>query len=217
MKKRSLSLQDRISLSDQVFSRLETLYPDPRPFLDHSDAFTLLVAVILSAQCTDAMVNKVTPSLFPEFNTPQKMLELGEEQLATRIRRCGYYNAKAKNIIKLCGELIATHHGLVPDTMEDLVALSGVGRKTASVVLSQWFDVPAVPVDTHVHRVSNRIGLVDTKTPDATEFALREVVDKEHWILGHMRMILLGRSFCIARKPKCEVCPLNDICQKRLL
>jgi len=197
----------------QILDGLEAMYPEVAPFLTHHNAFSLLVAVMLSAQCTDERVNMVTPNLFPQYDSPEKMLELGEEKLKEIIKSCGFYNSKGRNIIKMSMELIERHGGEVPGTLKDLVALSGVGVKTASVVLTQWFYIPAVPVDTHVHRISNRLGLCATKTPEKTEKALREVLPEDTWIKSHLQLIVHGRTICFSRKPRCSECPLNDLCE----
>ncbi len=197
----------------QILEILEREFPDPKPALDHSDAFTLLVAVILSAQCTDARVNMVTPNLFPAYDSPAKILELGEEGLKEIIKSCGFYNAKARSIIGMCQGLIEKHGGEVPSTLEELIKLPGVGRKTASVILCQWFRVPAVPVDTHVHRLANRFGFCKTRTPEKTEMALREVLPRDKWIDGHLQIIFHGRKTCTARRPKCIECPLKELCE----
>ena len=189
--------------------------------LHHKDAFTLLVAVILSARCTDERVNIVTSNLFGKgvggfangYDSLDKMLQLGEEKLKKIIHSCGFYNAKAKSIIGMCRGLIERRNGKVPDTLDELVKLPGVGRKTASVVLCQWFHRPAVPVDTHVHRVSNRLGIVNAKTPDKTEIALRKNVPEKYWIDGHLQLIFHGRKTCVAREPKCGECALNELCE----
>ncbi|MBT6068349.1 endonuclease III [Candidatus Peregrinibacteria bacterium] len=215
----------------KIMEILEREFPDPVPALDHKDAFTLLVAVILSAQCTDVRVNMVTPNLFGKmgcnegemgvlYDSPEKILELGEEGLKKIIKSCGFYNAKARNIMGMCHGLIEKYDGKVPDILEELVELPGVGRKTASVILCQWFRIPAVPVDTHVHRISNRLGLVNgvlgpggTKTPEKTEMALREVLPRDKWIDGHLQIIFHGRKTCTARRPKCMDCPLWEFCE----
>ncbi|MDP4008674.1 MAG: endonuclease III [Candidatus Peregrinibacteria bacterium] len=197
----------------EIFEMLRRLYPNPKPALDHKDAFTLLIAVILSAQCTDERVNKVTPNLFPKYDSPEKILELGIEKLKEIIHSCGFFNAKAGSIIGMCHGLLENHNGQVPSTLDELIKLPGVGRKTASVVLCQWFKVPTVPVDTHVHRITNRLGLVKTKTPEKTEFAFRKVVPEKYWIDGHLQIIFHGRQTCISRKPKCSECALKDLCE----
>lgn len=205
----------------KILDKLEDMYPKVAPFLTHHNAYSLLVAVMLSAQCTDERVNMVTPNLFGKgvggyengYDSPHTMLELGEEGLKKIIRSCGFYNSKGRNIIKMSVELLERHDGEVPGVLDELVALSGVGVKTASVVLTQWFHIPAMPVDTHVHRISNRLGFCKTKTPEKTEQALREVLPEEKWIKSHLQIIVHGRTLCMARKPQCEECPLNELCE----
>jgi len=165
-----------------IIKRLGELYPDPRPFLHFTSPFELLVAVILSAQCTDARVNLVTPTLFKVANTPEKMLKLGEKRLIPYIRSTGFFNAKAKSIIEASRGIVEKFGGEVPQTLEELQMLRGVGRKSASVVLSQAFGTPAFPVDRHVLRVANRLGLAHANTPDKTDLQLRKVIPKKFWI-----------------------------------
>ena len=196
-----------------VMNLLDHEFPNPEAPLTHTNAFELLVAVVLSAQCTDARVNQVTPSLFPEFNTPQKMLTLSFEELRTKIHSCGYHNQKAKSILAFSKEIIDRHNGEVPGTMEELSALSGVGRKSAGVVLCQWFKIPAFPVDTHVFRVANRLGLVQEKSRDKTNLALRERIPKNKWIDLHLQLIFHGRKSCKSQKPQCGQCPFKNICE----
>lgn len=204
---------ERKKVTDQIFRILEGKYPKVEPFLHHTNAFTLLVAVMLSAQCTDKMVNKVTADFLFTNDTPELILRLGEEELKKYIRRCGFFNAKARNIILMSEMLIRDFNGAVPSTLDELVQLPGVGRKTASVVLCQWFKIPAVPVDTHIHRVSNRLGICRAKTPEKTEMEFRKNVNEIDWIDGHLRLILLGRELCFARKPNCAGCPLKGLCK----
>jgi endonuclease-3 len=204
-------------LSDEnvkkVIKVLGKEFPNPEPPLNFKNAYEALVAVVLSAQCTDARVNKVTPTLFPMYNTPKKMLKLGPDALSKLIHSCGFFNQKTKSIIKFSEALIEEHGGKMPDTLEELVALPGVGRKSASVILAQVFNTPAFPVDTHILRVSNRLGLVDEKTPDKTDLALRERIPKNKWIPLHLQIIFHGRKTCNAKKPKCWECPVKDICE----
>ena len=194
---------------------LDQQFPHPVASLRHTTVYELLVAVILSAQCMDERVNMITPNLFPKYNTPGKMCALGEEKLKKIIKSCGFFNAKARNIMGMSYGLIERFHGKIPSTLEELITLPGVGRKTASVILTQWCKVPAVPVDTHVHRVANRLGLCYTKTPGKTEFALRKILPKYSWINVHLQIIFHGRKTCIARKPKCGECALKDLCEWR--
>ena len=191
-------------------------YPNPRHALRYNNAFELLVAVVLSAQCTDERVNRVTEKLFLEYGTPEKMLALGEEELGKRIFSCGLYRSKAKHLIATCGALIEKFGGQVPNNIDDLRTLSGVGRKTANVVFSVAFKGAAIAVDTHVFRVSNRIGLVNANNVLATEKGLMKILDKSDWSRAHHYLIYLGRSFCKAQKPTCENCPINGLCLKKI-
>lgn len=168
---------------------------------------------MLSGQSTDVQVNKVTPNLFPQYNTPEKLIALGESKLREIIFSCGYHNQKAKNLIACSKKLLQKHQGQVPSTLQSLTALPGVGRKTASVILIHGFNIPAFPVDTHVLRVSNRLGLVHTKTPDKTDLALRKRIPKDKWIDLHLQLVLHGRKTCQAKKPRCGECPLKAICE----
>lgn len=196
----------------QVLDRLEALYPDAKPELDFTNRFELLIATILSAQCTDVRVNLVTAELFKEFNTPEAMLTLSVEELGNRIKSCGLHTMKAPNILGTCRLLIEMHGGEVPGTMEALTSLPGVGRKTANVVLSNGFGVPAIAVDTHVQRVSNRIGLAASESVEKTEQQLMKIIPKSRWSHSHHLLIFHGRRCCSARKPACERCPLVGIC-----
>lgn len=195
-----------------VIERLLKRFPDAKAELNHKNPFELLIATILSAQCTDVRVNKVTKELFEEVKTPQDYIELSQEELGERIRTCGMYNTKSKNILATCNMLIEKHNGEVPDTMEELIELPGVGRKTANVVLSNAFDLPSIAVDTHVFRVSNRIGLADAKNVLDTEKQLMKNIDKDMWSKAHHLLIFHGRRICKARNPMCEDCPVNDLC-----
>ncbi len=195
-----------------ILKGLQKLYPDARCALDHKNPFELLIATILSAQCTDARVNKVTPALFAAAPDPESMHALGEKKLSQFISSCGLYQSKAKNILATCFLLAKQHHGTVPKDRAALESLPGVGRKTANVVLSNAFGVPALAVDTHVFRVSQRLGLAQAKTPEHVERQLMEVIPRAEWIDAHHRMILHGRSLCAARRPNCTDCPLKKLC-----
>lgn len=196
----------------EIISRLEKKYPNPKSMLNFSSVYELLVAVILSAQCTDARVNLVTKELFKVCNTPLQMVELGQNKLEKMIYSCGFYKDKAKHIIEMSSALIKSYGGEVPKEKEELVKLPGVGNKTANVVYSVGFGGDAIAVDTHVFRVSNRLGIVKAKNVGETEKQLNEAIDKEYWSRAHHYLIFLGREYCISRKPKCEICPLSDLC-----
>ncbi|OYR19964.1 endonuclease III [Brucella thiophenivorans] len=197
----------------EIFRRFSILRPEPKGELEHVNAFTLLVAVVLSAQATDAGVNKATRALFAIADTPQKMLALGEETVGNHIRTIGLWRNKAKNVILLSEALIRDHGGEVPGDRDELVKLPGVGRKTANVVLSMAFGHSTMAVDTHVMRIGNRIGLAPGKTPDAVEAILMRVIPKEYLFHAHHWLILHGRYTCKARKPECEKCAIADICK----
>lgn len=196
----------------EFFRRLQSVMPEPRSELEFSTPFELLVAVILSAQSTDAGVNKATRKLFKVANTPQAMVELGVNGLKKYIRTIGLYNTKAENIIKTSRILIDKYGGSVPEDRAALESLPGVGRKTANVVLNVAFGEPVIAVDTHVFRVSNRTGLAPGKTPLEVEKKLMQVVPKEYLHNAHHWLILLGRYTCKARKPNCPECIVRDLC-----
>jgi endonuclease-3 len=197
----------------ELFSRLRELNPHPTTELAYTTPFELLVAVVLSAQATDVGVNKATRKLFPVANTPQAILDLGEEKLKRYINTIGLYNAKAKNVIALCGILVEQYDGEVPDNREALEALPGVGRKTANVVLNTAFGHHTIAVDTHIFRVSNRTGLAPGKDVRAVEDKLEKVVPKEFKQDAHHWLILHGRYVCKARKPDCPQCVIRDLCK----
>jgi endonuclease-3 len=201
----------------EIFTRFEAQESDPRTELDYGSPFTLVVAVALSAQATDVSVNKATDKLFKVADTPQKMLALGEEGLKPFISSIGLYNSKAKNVIALCRILIDQYGGEVPLEREKLQALPGVGRKTASVVLNELRVEPAIAVDTHVFRVSHRLGLSNGKTPDKVEQDLMAIVPAPLQTRAHHWLILHGRYVCVARRPKCEDCGVADLCPSRKL
>lgn len=209
MKKKMLKKND----IDKVLDLLLELYPDAKAELDFTNPFELLIATILSAQCTDVQVNKTTAKLFKEFKTPEEYLTITEGELGRRIYSCGFYKTKSKNILETCRILIEDYNGQVPDTIEDLMKLPGVGRKTANVVVSNAFGVPAIAVDTHVFRVSNRIGLADSKNVEDTEVDLMNNIDKEMWTKAHHLIIFHGRRICKARGPLCHECPIRPYCK----
>ncbi len=197
----------------EIFRRFAVQRPEPKGELAHVNAFTLLVAVVLSAQATDAGVNKATGPLFAVADTPEKMLALGEERVRDFIRTIGLYRNKAKNVIALSRMLVEDFGGEVPQTREELVRLPGVGRKTANVVLSMAFEQSTIAVDTHIFRIANRIGLAPGKTPDEVEDNLVRVIPPEYLRRAHHWLILHGRYCCKARKPDCESCVIADLCK----
>ncbi|HKJ83583.1 MAG TPA: endonuclease III [Mariprofundaceae bacterium] len=197
----------------RMLEKLQAQNPTPRTELQYSNPFELLVAVILSAQATDVGVNKATARLFPIANTPQAILDLGEDGLKRYIATIGLYNSKAKNIIRTCEMLVREHGGKVPDHREALEKLPGVGRKTANVVLNVLFGQHTIAVDTHIFRVANRTGLAPGKTPLEVEKGLMKVIPAEFLEHAHHWLVLHGRYICTARKPKCPVCPIHDECR----
>ena len=197
----------------EVSERLIEEYPNPKPALKFNTPYELLVAVILSAQCTDEQVNKVTAELFKVADTPEKMVALGAEELEKYIFSCGLYRSKAEHIISASESIIRDYGGKVPENIEDLRKLGGVGRKTANVVASVAFGQDAIAVDTHVFRVSARIGLAKGKTPLETELELMKILPKNLWSRMHHALIYHGRQTCKARNPECERCVIKDICE----
>jgi len=199
----------------EIYTRLRKHIPDPETELSYESPFELLISVILSAQATDISVNKATALLYPVANTPQAFLELGETRLKGFIKTIGLFNSKAKNIIATCRRLTEQHDGQVPSTRQELEALPGVGRKTASVVLNTAFGEPTIAVDTHIFRVSNRTGLAKGKTPLEVEMRLTKLTPDEFRKDAHHWLILHGRYTCKARKPECPNCVINDLCEYR--
>jgi endonuclease-3 len=197
----------------EAFERFRKANPDPRGELEHLNPYTLLVAVVLSAQATDAGVNRATRSLFQVADTPQKMLELGEEKLRDYIKTIGLYRNKAKNVIALSEMLIRDFGGEVPRTRAEIERLPGAGRKTANVVLNMAFGEHTMAVDTHVFRVANRTGLAPGQTPLEVELGLEKVIPDEFMLHAHHWLILHGRYTCLARKPRCELCLISDLCR----
>lgn len=189
--------------------------PNPRCELNYTNAYTLLVAVILSAQTTDKGVNKATETLFEVADTPQKMVELGEEKLISYIRTIGLFNNKAKNIIAMSVDLLARFGGNVPATREELITLAGVGRKTANVVLNVWYKKPALAVDTHVMRISHRLNFSQGKTPLAVEEDLLKVLPEKYVLNANHWLVLFGRYICKAQRPECEKCPIKSYCNSK--
>ena len=196
----------------EAFRRFQKVDPEPKGELQHINPFTLLVAVVLSAQATDAGVNKATPALFAAADTPEKMVKLGEDRVRDLIKTIGLYRNKAKNVVALSEKLIAEHGGVVPNDRDALEALPGVGRKTANVVLNMAFGQPTMAVDTHVFRVSNRTGLAPGKNVVEVEMKLLEVIPAEFMMHAHHWLILHGRYTCLARRPLCERCVIADLC-----
>jgi len=196
----------------RIFSRFQAAEPEPKGELHHTNAYTLVVAVALSAQATDAGVNKATAALFQIADTPQKMLDLGEERLIQHIKTIGLFRNKAKNVIKLSRILVEEYGGQVPSSRAALQSLPGVGRKTANVVLNMWWHMPAQAVDTHIFRIGNRSGICPGKTVDAVERAIEDNIPAEFQQHAHHWLILHGRYKCKARKPGCATCLINDLC-----
>lgn len=199
---------------DKILQYFDTLYPEPVCALEFTTPYELLVSVILSAQCTDVRVNIVTKDLFKQANTPQKTLTLGEEKLKNIIHSCGFYNAKSKAIISTSMDLVEKFGGIVPKTMEELTSLKGVGRKTANVVIANAFGGQTIAVDTHVHRVSKRLGLASEKsTPYECELDLLKIIPTDRRSKFHHQTIWFGREHCKAINPLCSTCELRDVCK----
>ncbi len=197
---------------EQALKILSEVYAGARPALHYNTAYELLVAVILSAQCTDERVNKVTAELFKEHSTPEAMLTLSQEELEKYIFSCGLYRSKAAHILSASRDIVEKFGGKVPESFADLKSLAGVGQKTANVVSSVWFDKDAIAVDTHVFRVSNRLGLANANTPLKTEEQLKAAIPQEHWSEAHHWLIWHGRRVCHSQKPDCAHCPLSACC-----
>ena len=206
------TLAQKKSRALDIIAELEIMYPEVRCELEHEDAYQLLVATILSAQCTDKRVNMVTPALFQRYPTVRDMAEADREELIEYIRSTGFFNNKSKNILACCRDIVEKFSGDVPGTLEALTSLAGVGRKTANVVLNHIFHVPAIVVDTHVGRISRHLGLTKEKDPTKVEFDLMKILPKENWIAWNHQLIKHGRSICIARRPKCNECRLRPLC-----
>jgi endonuclease-3 len=209
---RKESRQSRAARTEAIFERLATANPAPKGELKYINPFTLLVAVVLSAQATDAGVNKATPALFAIADTPEKMAALGEERITEKIKTIGLYRTKARNLVALSRAIVERHGGETPRNREELEALPGVGRKTANVVLNTVFGEPTLAVDTHVFRVANRLAIAPGKTPREVEDGLMRVVPDHFLLHAHHWLILHGRYVCVARKPLCGVCVVVDLC-----
>lgn len=202
----------------QILDRLDEQYgTEAICYLNHENDWQFLIAVILSAQCTDARVNIVTADLFQKYDTLEKFAAADLAELEQDIHSIGFYHNKAKNIISCCKDLILKFGGEVPSSIEDLTSLAGVGRKTANVIRGNVYHEPCIVVDTHVKRISNRLGFTKESDPAKVEQDLMKVLPKDHWILYNMQIITLGRSICFARSPKCSECFLQDLCQNGVL
>lgn len=200
----------------EILDRLDTAYgTEYICYLNHENAWQLLIAVILSAQCTDARVNIVTKDLFQKYDTLEKFAEADLKELEQDIHSTGFYHNKAKNIIACAKKLIDDYQGEVPATLEELTALAGVGRKTANVIRGNIYNEPSIVVDTHVKRISRRLGFTKEEDPEKIEYDLMKVLPKDHWILYNIQIITFGRNICFARGPKCEQCFLNDLCKSK--
>ena len=205
------------AIKTEQLRRLENVYHDYTTALEYTNPFTLLVATILSAQCTDARVNIITKRIFPRLDSPAKMITLSQQQLEKEIHDCGLYRSKSKHILEMCRILLNNYDGQVPEDFDALVSLPGVGRKTANVVRSVCWGYPGIAVDTHVFRVSNRIKLSIGDTPLEVEEGLQKAIPKENWSSAHHWLIWHGRKICKARKPACEECFLQDVCPSCLV
>lgn len=183
-----------------------------RCYLNHETPWQLLLAVIMSAQCTDARVNIVTADLFKKYDTLEKFAQADQKELEQDIHSIGFYHSKAKNMISCCKTLVEKYGGEVPESLEDLTSLAGVGRKTANVIRGNIYNEPSIVVDTHVKRISRKLGLAKEEDPEKIEYELMKVLPKDHWILWNIQIITLGRTICVARNPKCEECFLRDFC-----
>ncbi len=198
----------------QVLDILEKKYPDARVTLNYKDAFQLLMATILAAQCTDERVNIVTKSLFQKYRTPADFDKADLNALEEEIRSTGFYHNKARSIIACCREILEKFNGQVPRTLEELTILPGVGRKTANIILGNAYGQQAIAVDTHVKRVTHRLGWAKSDDPDKIEFELMEVIPKERWTAACHSLVFHGRNICIAKGPKCKICPVSKLCPK---
>lgn len=209
---------DEKSRVREILACLDAYYgSETRVSLDHENAWELLVATILSAQCTDARVNMVTPDLFSKYPDVNAMAEADLEDLEKLIHSVGFYHAKAKNLILCARKIRDDFGGDVPSTIEELTSLAGVGRKTANVIRGNIYDEPSIVVDTHVKRISKKLGLTSNTEPEKVEIDLMNVLPKDHWIRWNIQLITLGREICIARRPKCQECPLSHVCPSRHL
>lgn len=204
--------KEEIKRINKIFKLLKKEYPDTKPQLNFSNAFELLIATILSAQCTDARVNIVTKTLFKKYKKPEDFVNSDSKEIEKEIYSTGFYKQKTKSIIACCKKLISDYNSKVPNDFDELIKLPGVGRKTASVVAGNAFNIPAIAVDTHVKRLSNLIGLVNTNDTVKIESQLKDLVEKENWTNLTHWFISHGRKICIARNPKCDLCLINNLC-----
>ena len=215
MKKRETKAE-RNARVQQVLERLDQEYgTDYRCYLEYETPWQLLIAVILSAQCTDARVNLVTRDLFRKYDTLEKFAGADQAELEKDIHSIGFYRMKAKNIIACCRRLVTEYGGQVPEDIKDLTSLAGVGRKTANVIRGNIYHVPSIVVDTHVKRISRKLGFAKEEDPEKIEYELMKVLPEDHWILWNIHIITLGRTICTARSPKCSQCFLKDLCHGR--
>ena len=207
-------MQAKISkdFAKRIFDILKKEYPKVKPALMYSNPFELLVCTILSAQCTDERVNIVTKELFKKYKKPQDFINLTQEELEKEIFSTGFYKQKARSIRASCEELIKNHKGKVPSDFDELVKLSGVGRKTASVIAGNAFGIPSIAVDTHVKRLSNLLGFIDSQNPDKIEIRLKKLLPESYWINSSHWLATHGRKICIANRPKCNECVISDLC-----
>jgi endonuclease-3 len=206
------TLQGKRERAGEIFKRLRKAYPDARCSLDHKNPLELLVATILAAQCTDVRVNIVTRTLFRKYRRPRDYVLAPRAEIEAAIRTCGFFRQKAKGIVNACSRIIETYGGVVPNTMEDLLTLDGVGRKTANVLLGECFNTPGIIVDTHCIRLSRRLGFTRNEDPAKIEQDLMKIWPREDWTLNSHCLVFHGRTVCRARKPQCAQCPINDLC-----
>lgn len=205
--------KDRAQRVAEILSRLDAEYgTEYRCYLNHETPWQLLIAVILSAQCTDARVNIVTAELFKKYDSLEKFADADLKELEQDIHSTGFYHMKARNIISCCKDLVEKHHGVVPGELSELTALAGVGRKTANVIRGNIYNEPSIVVDTHVKRISRKLGLTENEEPEKIEYDLMDVLPKDHWILWNIHIITLGRTICTARSPRCGECFLRELC-----
>jgi endonuclease-3 len=209
----SVNINYNIANNDKILAELERLYPDAKPALNYTTPYELLVAVMLSAQCTDERVNKVTEKLFKEHNTPQNMLKLTQTELEGYIFSCGLYHSKAAHILSASKDIVEKYNGIVPNDHKTLKTLAGVGQKTANVVYAVAFGGDAIAVDTHVFRVANRLGIAEGNTPNKVEEGLKKAIPQENWSKAHHWLIYHGRKVCHSQNPDCENCTLKSYCK----